>query len=278
MEKLKNIIILSSKSTGSSALQSYFEQNGGFESVNYTTHNENETLYWSKVASVLGKKQDSMYKSMVPFKKEEALRSLEIFLNKNTGFINQEIGSFSLADFQNEYLNLIKRSSGRFVEKSPHHLYNKSDLELICETVNKFSNEVDFYLIGLIRHPLAVIYSAWKRWNVNCVAFEKEWLKSYKNLLWLKERSELKIFRYEDLVLGHTVPEIELGLEEFSTNYKFHSSSLYKYKKDTSFSYKLSKDTMDIAKEFGYTDFDNKGIPFYWYLGSKVSKLQRKFK
>ena len=50
---MQHIIILSTKSSGSTALQNYFKLNFGFNTVKYTRHQEEETLYWAKVASVL---------------------------------------------------------------------------------------------------------------------------------------------------------------------------------------------------------------------------------
>ena len=67
--KVKCIIILSSKSSGSSALQYYLSKYINVNHIRYTRHYEHETLYWTKVASALGILQKNMLNSEVPIRK-----------------------------------------------------------------------------------------------------------------------------------------------------------------------------------------------------------------
>ena len=64
------LFILSVKSSGSSILQRILAESLSGRLVEKTTHSENETLYWTKAASVLGLPQIQMENSQVPFRKE----------------------------------------------------------------------------------------------------------------------------------------------------------------------------------------------------------------
>src|SRR3954468_1456138 len=81
--KSKCIIILSTKSAGSSALQSLLCRFGGGKHVLHTRHNEHETLYWTKAASALGMPQVELLKSEVPIAKVQAQEELLQFLEQN---------------------------------------------------------------------------------------------------------------------------------------------------------------------------------------------------
>ncbi len=70
--KSQCIIILSIKSSGSSACQNLLSKFSQVSYVPKTRHFENETLYWTKAASVLGLPQVDMIDSEVPISKEKA--------------------------------------------------------------------------------------------------------------------------------------------------------------------------------------------------------------
>jgi hypothetical protein len=77
------IVILSDKSSGSSALQEYLVRFAGGRHVEKTRHNEHETLYWTKAASLLGLPQEKMLDSEVPIAPERARADLEALLRDN---------------------------------------------------------------------------------------------------------------------------------------------------------------------------------------------------
>ena len=74
--RTKCVIILSNKSSGSSILQRFITESSEARHVRYTRHFENETLYWTKAASVLGLPQLDMPDSEVPLPKAQARREL----------------------------------------------------------------------------------------------------------------------------------------------------------------------------------------------------------
>ena len=83
MTDCKSIIILSDKSSGSSACQNLLSEFADIRHVAQTRHFENETLYWTKAASLLGRPQRKMVDSEVPIAKEEARSQLIELLKEN---------------------------------------------------------------------------------------------------------------------------------------------------------------------------------------------------
>jgi hypothetical protein len=268
---MQNIIVLSTKSAGSTALQSYFIKNFGFSKVAFTPHHEGETLYWTKVASILDLHQDPMYRSIVPYPKEIAVNELNKFLYSNLG-VNLE--GLSKAEAISKYYQLINKFGPKFIEKSPHHLYNRSNLELIIECYNKLISEVHFNVIGLIRHPHDVIYSAWKRWGYNCSQFENEWLQSYNNLLWLKEQIPVTLVKYEDMVSNRIDFVKTFNLTQSTDEFKFRDLSIKKWKNDMTYGHQLSTASKNTAAVLGYDDFVND----YSFIRWECSKLKASLK
>lgn len=268
MSKLYHCIILSTKSAGSSALQKFLVQDYGFKMSQKTHHHENETLFWAKAASILGLLQLKMHRSHIPYSNSMALKSLHQFSTDNL------MGSLKAGDVTKEalfnlYLNLITQNKPRFVEKSPHHLFNQSNLDLIGEFISLFGDSIDFKVIGLVRHPLSVIYSGWERWRYDCKRFEREWLVSNQNLLRNKSQLGIDIIRYEDLVAENGMfLSYRLNLEPMSNSFLFRKSSLYKWKADKAFGHVLSNETVELAKDFGYSDFETAGEQLPWRLKS----------
>ena len=79
----KNIIILSEKSSGSSACQNLLTKLGKVQHVSKTRHYQNETLYWTKAASILDLPQVKMVDSEVPIEPEKAKTALILLLKEN---------------------------------------------------------------------------------------------------------------------------------------------------------------------------------------------------
>jgi hypothetical protein len=282
MNKFYNCVILSTKSAGSSALQKFLVKNFGFRMSRIISHHENETLFWTKAASILGLHQRKMHRSEIPYALPRALQSLQKFCTDNNleGLTHKIVTKQRIFE---AYLNLIRQNNPLFVEKSPHHLYNQSNLDLLAEFATQYKDEVDIKFIGLVRHPLSVIYSGWERWKHDCIEFEKEWLISNSNLLKNKENLNIEIIRYEDLVAENgTFLKDKLDLEPVSDEFNFKKTSLEKWKTDKDFGHELSKETIELARLLGYSDFDTSGIGMTWkfkswstYAGVEMKRLLR---
>ena len=78
----KSIILLSEKSSGSSAFQNLLSSVQDVKHIKTTRHYENESLYWTKAASILNMPQIKMVDSEVPLSKKKAIKDLNIFLSE----------------------------------------------------------------------------------------------------------------------------------------------------------------------------------------------------
>ena len=83
--KLKCILILSAKSSGSTALQSLLVKFFQVNHIDKTRHFEYETLFWTKAASILQLPQVDMLDSEVPINKEKARYDIINLLKQNLG-------------------------------------------------------------------------------------------------------------------------------------------------------------------------------------------------
>ncbi len=253
--KSKCVIILSTKSSGSTALQQFLASSSGARTVRHTRHFESETLYWTKAASVLGLPQLSMPDSEVPLPPGRARRELVAFLNAN-------ISGYRAPESDDElvfggWAQLCRAHAPALLEKSPHHLYQRSALELLLESFRR-TPELEVRVLGLVRHPMSAIYSAWRRWRTLPEVQEQVWLTSYRNLPTLQEPlgDRFSIIRYEDFVtepavLGPTleflkVPASSAGLRNL------HSASLERWRQDPHFGFRPSAELVALAETFGY--------------------------
>jgi hypothetical protein len=218
-----------------------------------------------------------MHRSVVPYPKVTALRSLNEFLSLND---IRPLEQSSKTEIFRAYNDLVDRNKPRFVEKSPHHLFNTTNMDLIREYIEASKNQSDFKVIGLVRHPLSVVYSGWQRWKFDCAQFEREWTISYANLLQYKDVLNISIIRYEDLVTkeGPALEQV-LGMEPEKKEFVFKDTSLHKWKNDHIFAHKLQPETVALAKKFGYDDFETPGNDLLWYMlsgGHRITSMLRK--
>lgn len=268
MSRNKCIIILSEKASGSSACQNLLAKLANVQHVSQTRHFQNETLFWTKAASVLGLPQEKMVDSEVPIEKEKARADLVSLLSTNLSSYSQPGNDHDL--IMHGWTDLCKEHAPIFLEKSPHHLCQWSALELIWEYINQ-SDEVDTLMIGLIRNPMDTIYSQYREWKSSPEAVEKQWIRAYRNLQKFKEiaSDKLVLLKYEEMVssLEYFQPVFdfcEIETSEADKNY-LHRKSLQKWKKDSLYGFTLSAEATELAAEFGYTEdvLVNEPNPFW---------------
>lgn len=253
--RMKCIIILSSKSSGSSALQNLLAMFSQVNHVSKTRHFQNETLFWTKAASILGLPQVKMLDSEVPISQEKAKVDLINLLRDN-------LNSYTLPKDNEEFIfygwkMLCKQYSPIFLEKSPHHLLQWSALELIMECIKRFP-EIDFLIIGLVRNPMDELYSEWRRWKTIPEKNQYQWLTAYYNLLKFKDLTGYKmvIIRYEDMVNDSSCLKKVfkfIGTTEDYNNDYLHARSIGKWKKDKFYGFKLSEEVINLAEKYGYS-------------------------
>jgi hypothetical protein len=268
MVNSKCLIILSEKSSGSTALQNLLTKFGDIKCVCKTRHFENETLYWTKAASILGLSQSKMLDSEVPIHRRKAKRDLITVLQDN-------LDDYSPPADDNELIfdgwqRMCARYAPIFLEKSPHHLGQWSSLELIVQCIESTPG-TDFLLIGLVRNPMDTIYSQFRRWRIRPEKLQYQWLVAYRNLSRLRDivGERLVVIRYEDMVssLSHlrTILDFcEVSVDNADHTY-LHQASLLKWKRDKFFGFVLDDVVMQLAQDYGYQveDLTNTSTPIW---------------
>lgn len=242
-------ILLSSKCSGSTALQEYLAKNFGIAYLHNTGHHENETLYWTKIASVLSLPQRRMHRSEVPFSRTAAARSLQLL------FSNQELAAGIPQTLEQSFEVFIQLAQKHcvLIEKSPHHLFNISNVDMILRFREYARGRARVYVMGLVRNPMDSVFSAWSRWRFHCRSFEDEWRQSYENLSAIK--GQVAVFNYEQIARSaKSLDEYlhQCGLSKVSDSYRLNSRSVGKWRMNHGFRHRLSPETMRIAKELGY--------------------------
>ncbi|MBK0398740.1 sulfotransferase [Limibaculum sp. M0105] len=250
------IFVLSTKSAGSSVLQETIFRRTGFQVAPRTRHFENETLYWTKAASVLGLDQIALPMSEVPIPARRAEHELRKFLAENGAGLPAGVPS-EAALFEG-FRKLCQAQGGLMLEKSPHHLYQAEVIRLM-ERFADASPSVRVRFIGLIRNPLDTLYSSWKRFGVPPGDEERCWRVAYENLRELAARrpDDVRILRYEDVVsgeadVGAVLEELGIDLSEDAPAPVLHARSVAKWRKDPYFGHLLGAETIRIARSFGY--------------------------
>lgn len=200
MSTHKSLIILSQKSSGSSILQNELTKHPDIHHAAHTQHYENETLYWIKAACLLEFPKETFYDNHIAYTKETARAELLEFITANCpNFDGHGLSEEALIDAG--WQALSQNYGPIFLEKSPRHLQNRSALDAMLQSFER--QGTDFLLIGLIRHPMAVLYSMWDRWKSPPNYKQWVWIEAAKNLQYIQKivpPENLITTRYEDMV------------------------------------------------------------------------------
>lgn len=252
----KCIIILSEKSSGSSACQNLLARYAHLQHVRETRHGRHETLYWTKAASVLGMDQLKMVDSEVPIEAGKAKAEIIALLEANLGNYTPPADELTLV--RQGWRLLCIEYSPIYLEKSPHHLCQWSALELIIDAMEHLK-DIDFLLIGLVRNPMDTIYSQYTRWKSPPEEIERQWCVAYNNLLRLQERlgEQLLIVRYEDMVssLDSLEPVFRFcGVQpDTGAQTYMHRDALKKWRTDRFFGFTPAESTVALAQRYNYS-------------------------
>lgn len=240
-------------------LQELLTRAGG-RTASWTPHQEQETLYWTKAASLLGRPQVDMADSVVPYHRPTAERELRMFLARNLPTWEQPGESDDLVIGGWQALN--EEFGPVFVEKSPHHLHQWSALTLAIETCRALP-ELRLRVIGLVRDPMDTLYSMWTRWRFRPAVHQFEWSSAYSNLLRLNlllEPDELHVVRYEDLVTSASAARAVGEFAGVAVDPKILSPrSLGRWKADGRWGHVLDPSVVQVAADFGYSSFPDFG-------------------
>jgi hypothetical protein len=279
-KELRCVVILSSKSSGSSALQRLLCTGANARHVEFTRHAEYETLYWTKAASILGLPQSPLHRSEVPIAPRKAKADLISLLAGNAPEFAPSGDERTLV-FEG-WRALCRHYAPLFVEKSPHHLHQWSCLALMAEAAAQLP-EIDFRFIGLVRNPMDMIYSAWSRWRLSPQKVQFEWLEAHRNLLRFRDLvgERLTIVNYESLATDENLTRtlcdgLRMGGGPAATAGSIHRGSLLKWRGDRRYGFQLDPKVAAMAETFGYTREQLANNPTYrWKLHYPLMKTMQ---
>lgn len=256
---MTTVLLLSDKSSGSTALQREVLRHPSVRAVGYTMHNDHETLFWLKAAVLLGQDPVDFVEGRLPMRPTEARRDLEALVRENVpGWTAPASASVLVWE---GWRALCEAHGPVFFEKSPHHLGSWAATALLLRYAQ--TTDHDVRVIGLVRNPLAVLHSAWTRWLTPPEARQAVWLRTMRNLLAAEALlgDRFRLVRYEDLIAA---PEREMraltdwiGLAPHDRlGDGLHARSARKWDADEAFDLDLDPAVRAVAQRFGYTEAD----------------------
>ncbi len=194
------VILLSEKSSGSSILQNELCKHPSINHIVTTEHYEHETLFWLKAACLVEDNKSLFFNDTPKFSAEDARQKLiNLIVGNVPSFDAAQINDLDLIQLGWEALS--DRYSPVFFEKSPHHLQNWASLKLMLDSLVELKQQ--YFIIFLVRHPMAMLLSAWERWRSNPLQRQWGWYTSYSNMFRFSEMldpNHYMIIKYEDLV------------------------------------------------------------------------------
>lgn len=283
----KVVLLLSEKSSGSTALQYELCKHPAVNLVRFTEHNDHETLYWLKAASLLQRPRTEYSEGRPFFRVRSARRSITELLVRNVAGYSPPTDDEALVS--GGWDALCEEYRPVFFEKSPHHLQHWAALAPILGYIE--TTDHDVRLLGLVRNPMSTIYSAWRRWLTPPESRQFIWAQSYRNLLLVEAMvapGRFHLVRYEDLVINphesmRTVCGfLDLDYHDYMGG-DIHGRSLRNWDLDQEFALQLDANVMLVAQRYGYTTADlqnpaKKGLSSWRRTQIHVLRVYRAFR
>lgn len=229
--------------------------------VDYSPHTYFETHHWLKSAVVLGQPA-SMFAGGRAYSGYGSIENARTYIEDT---LTGNLPGYAVPKDDRELCfdgwEALCRANARpvFFEKSPQILAHWAAISLLLEWME--TTEFNVKLIGLVRNPLSVQYSAEKLFSTDPSERQFAWLNTQRNLLALRSllpEDQLRILRYEDLV-SEPVACLD-GLCEFlgvSTEPALvgdiHASSREKWRLDEAYTVGLDPAVIRVARGFGYS-------------------------
>ena len=256
------VILLSDKRSGSTMFQKELCKHPLINHVDYSPHTYFETHHWLKAACLLELPHNlfSGHQRYPGYGSNSGARQYMI------DCIQGNVPEFAVpADEQALVFEGWDALCGRFArpvffEKSPQYLAQWAALTLMLRWIQNTHYQVR--IIGLVRNPMSVLYSAHERFFTSPESRQFGWADIYRNLLSFKEmvgKDKFYLVRYEDLIAKPKKMFQEvcsfIGVDyDDKVGVDVHSSSLNKWSNDLTFAIQLHDSVKQMAKHFGYTD------------------------
>lgn len=256
------VVLLSDKRSGSTMLQDELCKHSGIRHVDYSPHTYFETHHWLK-SSVVLKRPNALYSG---FKQYAGYGSRE---NARTYLIDTLQGNMPEYEPPKNDEDLVfggwealckSFAQPVFFEKSPQILAEWCALSLLLEWINR--TDMDVKIIGLVRNPLAVQYSAHEAFSTEAEQRQFGWLNIQRNLLSIQSMlpaDMFKLVRYEDIIanpqqsFSSLCDFIGVGYEK-EMGAAVHTSSKEKWMANENYTLQLDPSVKQITKAFGYQD------------------------
>lgn len=255
-------LLLSDKRSGSTILQDELCKHSGIAHVEYSPHTYFETHHWLKAAVMLDR-PGHLFSAGRSYQGYGTPANARAYMEE---MIVKNVPDFKVPEDNHALIfdgweALCKRFANPvFFEKSPQFLAEWSSLHLLVDWMQK--TEFDVRIIGLVRNPLAVQFSAHELFSTEAESRQFGWLAIQRNLLALQAMvptNAFRLVRYEDIIadpvgqLGElcaylgVAPEPHIGAS-------VHSSSKEKWRENPNYTLQLDPAVAQIAKTFGYSD------------------------
>ena len=260
LKKQTVVILLSDKRSGSTMFENELCKHPSINHVIYSPHAYRETHHWLKSAVILGMPKQ-LYYGHSSYKgygvKRTARRYLIDCIKGNVpDFIAPEDDRALVFEGWDALCSQFAKPV--FFEKSPQHPHHWAALHLMLKWMQ--TTAFDVKIIGLVRNPMSVMYSAFKLFNTDPFERQYGWVNCYRNILAFKEivgENKFLMVWYENLI---SRPEKEfseicafLGLDNSRLiGNDVHSRSVRKWFEDPEFDFQLNESALYIAKHFGY--------------------------
>jgi len=177
------LVLLSDKRSGSTILQQELCKHPGVGHAVYSPHTYCETQHWLKAGSLLDMPRQCYYgHGVYPTYKNPAVarKYMVDFLQGNDIDLGESATNQQLVFDGWEQL-CRKYACPVFFEKSPQHLAQWAALSLLLEWME--STQFKVRIIGLVRNPLSVLYSAYELFHSLPEERQYGWADIYRNLL-----------------------------------------------------------------------------------------------
>ena len=256
------VILLSDKRSGSTMFQRELCRHSAIRTVEYSPHTYLETHHWLKAAVMLdlnptlfsGGKVYEGYGS-----KRNARTYMEDCIRRNVPDL--KIPSDDRALVFEGWNALCKRfAQPVFFEKSPQFLAHWGCLELMLEWIR--ATDFDVKVVGLVRNPLSVMYSAQELFHTDPIKRQSGWVEIHENLERLfseLDEEQGRIFRYEEIIADPVSSFSDIcrfiGVDpDPNVGSGVHAESVNKWESDPFFTLQIDEETKTMARMLGYSE------------------------
>ncbi len=258
------VLLLSDKRSGSTIVQNELSKHSLVQHVDYSPHTYFETQHWLKGASLLEMPEQTWYGHKVygTYKSKTTARTYLVDELVGNQIDITDLDSDRKLVFEGWERLCQKYATPVFFEKSPQYLAQWACLSLILEWIQ--TTKINVKIIGLVRNPLSVMYSADELFHTAPAVRQFGWADMYRNFLAFREMvlpEQFLTVRYEDLIehpkTHFSMIQDFIGLPvETEIGQDVHARSRYKWKNDDQYPLQLHQVVKQVARQFGYGDED----------------------